>query len=119
MLSNKRFYELLYDAASATEADVESIRTICIKCPQFIAAQMLYLKLLHLRGDYHVNKQLKWASVYSPDRDKLYRYVHDEAPIDEARPALDFNPEEIVLPVEKGNVAAKKPEEKTTEKNKN
>ncbi len=92
MIAKERLYHHLLSGEPLSSEDVNALKILCDKKPQFAAAQMLLLKQLQRLEDHEAQKQKKHAALVCPNRTALHDYISPIEQLNDARPSLDFQP---------------------------
>jgi len=77
-MNKEQFYNIISDSSLLTKVDEQSIDEIIKEFPYFQTAYVLKTKILSDKGSFKYDNFIKLASLYSVDRSKLYKYLHDD-----------------------------------------
>jgi hypothetical protein len=107
-LDTQKLIKLKKDYRTIGKEEVGELETLVEEFPYFGLAQILLAKGYKNTSSYKFEKQLKLASLYCDDREWLYKYLHDELPVDEV---VDTKVKEVVAkPNEEANAETKEEE---------
>lgn len=121
-MNRSEFISFIEDPEKLSKDHLGAIRNIMTDFPYFSVAHVLYTKALHNERHYEFEKQLKQTALRVPDREVLYRFIHQvpavaavedkkvqvaEEPVaiwtpePELPPAVVAEPEPEIIPEEK------------------
>lgn len=84
-MDTQKLIKLKKDYTSIGKEEVDELETLVKEFPYFGLAQILLAKGYKNVSSYKLDKQLKLASLYCEDREWLYKYMHDEIPVETSK----------------------------------
>jgi len=81
-MTQEQFFNLMRNPQSAGDISTKELVQLVEQFPYSTPLRFIYLKQLKEQNSVHYNQQLKLTSIYSPDRSRLFNYVHENARVE-------------------------------------
>ena len=81
-MTQEQFFQLMRNPQNVADISTKELGQLVEQFPYSQPLRFIYLKQLKEQNSVHYNQQLKLTSIYSPDRSRLFNYVHEDAKVE-------------------------------------